>query len=115
MAIDNQNKRIPFNIKSRIIKPQTLAEGEKEELIEFFPNEDLEYLQQVHWDSFNKMQHPVQFHICLNNKSKKIQVQFFEDSILELSGDGLKQLDSHVFYLAICPFVKDVFECDNLK
>ncbi|MBI9068261.1 MAG: hypothetical protein JEZ09_13290 [Salinivirgaceae bacterium] len=117
MAIYNQKNKISFNTKSKIIKPQTREESEKElqELINLYPNADIEYLKQVHWESFYERQRPALFHSCIHNKSKEILVEFYEDDILELSADGLRQIDSTIFYLAVCPFVEDFFECVNLS
>ncbi|MBE0651679.1 MAG: hypothetical protein IH595_12680 [Bacteroidales bacterium] len=109
---DDCEKGKPVGNKYPVPKPETREEAEMKlyERKKDYPEEDHEYLEQIHWEDFEWEQQRDGFLFETHRLMKKALTDHYLDDILELEADYLRELDSHVYYITAHPFVDECYQ-----
>ena len=104
------SKNITYKSKYPVRKPQTRQESLKDlqELVDLCPDEDKEYAEKIHWESFYETQEAELFDKGIHDKVKEILVEFYGDEILELRSDLLRMIDSYT-HTTVYQYIEDVY------
>ncbi|MEF8846595.1 MAG: hypothetical protein V5A59_14070 [Bacteroidales bacterium] len=109
-AIKAQEKGEPYNFKRTcsILKSDEEIEKQIDKILPDFPEEKWETIRKGIWDEYKKSRVYELFQKGIHDKIKEVLVEFFEDSILELEGEYLQQLEDDTYLLVAWHFIQDM-------
>ena len=107
-----QSKNKPYQPRHNfsIVTSKEESEKELQEFLRQIPEKHHEYAIKMHWEDYEEKRVIQLFHKGLHNKIKEVLVDFFEDDILEMKSEYLRQLDEYTYLSALCPFIQEIFK-----
>ena len=109
-AIEAQKKGEPYTFKRTcsIVKSDEEIEKKINEILPEFPEEKWETIRKGLWEEYKRSRVYELFQKGIHDKIKEVLVEFFEDSILELEGEYLQQLEDDTYLLVAYHFFQDM-------